>query len=146
MVRTKIRSFRESDIKKIMEFKRQSVKLSFPRKKMNEARYKKRLLRYAKKQPDGIRVVEDGEIAGYIWFSVEKNYLGRYGLVHHIYIDKNYRNLGLGKKLMKLAEGYFKRKGIKRIKVTITLGNKPSLRMCKRLGYKESRIIMERFL
>lgn len=143
----RVRNFKKSDLGRIMEFKRASVRISFPGSKISEAKYRNKLLRYSKKCPGCIKVVDDrGRVAGYIWYSAERNYLGRYGLIHHVYIDRKYRNLGLGKRLMKLAEGYFKRKGIKRIKVTITLTNKPSLSLCKRLGYKKSRIIMERYL
>ena len=142
-----IRNFVKSDLNKIMRFKRQSVKISFPKGKMDEGKIKKKILSHAERDPNSIRVVEkDGKIIGYIWFSVEKNYLGKYGLIHHVFIDDKYRGFGLARKLMKIAEKYLKTKGIKKIKVTVTLTNLPSLRMCKKLGYKKTRVIMERFV
>ena len=96
-----IRNFEKNDLNKIMKFKRKSVKISFPKTRMNEGKIRKKLLSHSKKDPNRIKVVEeDGKIIGYIWFSVKKNYLGKYGLIQHVFVDNKYRGRGLAKKLM----------------------------------------------
>jgi RimJ/RimL family protein N-acetyltransferase len=54
--------------------------------------------------------------------------------------------MGLGQRLMGIAEDCMRSRGLKRIRVTITKTNEPSIRMCQKLGHREKRVVMEKEL
>ncbi|UCC91489.1 MAG: GNAT family N-acetyltransferase [Candidatus Aenigmatarchaeota archaeon] len=141
------RNFRESDLPEIIEFKKKSTEISFPGYKFDEENFKKKLLRSSEKEPKGIQVLESGgKIIGYIWFSSKKGDFGKYGLLHHLFIDENYRGKDLAGKLIDYAEKYFRSKGIKRVKLTVTETNVPAIKLYEKLNYKKTRSVMEKFL
>ncbi len=143
----KIREMRESDIDTLMSFKKDSLEISFPGKSMDMEMFRDIFMEHVRNNREGVRIAEhNSQIIGYIWLSCERSILGDYGLVHHLYVKKEFRSKGVGKSLMKMAEEYFKAKGIKRIKLTVTLTNEPSLRLSEKLGYKRTRIIMEKMI
>ena len=55
-----------------------------------------------------------------------------------------YRRQGLSLKLMQAAEDWLSSQGIDRIEVQITRENEASLAMCRKLGYQEKRLVLEK--
>jgi ribosomal protein S18 acetylase RimI-like enzyme len=139
-----IRNFRKSDLDRILGFKCESVKTSFPACEFDDTNFRKNVL----KAPTGsILIAEaDGVIAGYIYLKIKKTSIGTYGMVHHIFVDPEHRGEGIASALMGKAEDYFRAQDIKKIRVTITMTNKPSLELARKFGYKEKRIVMEKEL
>lgn len=141
------RKFREDDISKIIKFKKKSAEISFPGYKFNEEIHKKKMLKSIEKEPEGIQILEsNGEMIGYMWFSSKNGDFGRHGLIHHLFIDENYRGKGLAKRLINYAEKYFESRGIKRIKLTVTATNEPAIKLYEKFNYKKRRFVMEKTL
>jgi len=141
------RGFREGDLPRVIEFKRNSMAASFPGKKFDQAVFKKRLLWCARKRPDWIQVLEkDGEVIGYAWFGWSKGYMGRYGFLHQLFIDEKYRQKGLAQRLLKHAEAYMLSQGIRRMQLRVTKTNAPALKLYEKMQYRKTRIIMEKKL
>ena len=140
----KIRDFKPEDLETLARFKEESVRISFPGSDYNIDGYRKRLL---SSDPATIKVAEDrGRIAGYIWFSIRSSSRGQKGVINHTFVEQDYRRQGLSLKLNKAAEGWLRSQGIGRIEVKISKDNMPSLEMCRKLGYKETRLILEKSL
>ncbi len=145
--RITIRNFKHSDLEKLVEFKKESTGVSFPGRDFNEESFRRELLNRYSGDPESIKVAEmDGRVVGYVYFKITETAFGRSGVINHVFVDEEYRKIGLGQKLMGIAEDYLKSRGLKRIRVTITKTNEPSLRMCRRLGYSEKRVVMEKEL
>jgi ribosomal protein S18 acetylase RimI-like enzyme len=139
-----IRSFRNSDLNRIVEFKHQSVKVSFPGLDFDDKLFRKALLNSG---PGSVMVAEDnGTVIGYIFLKTKKTSTGKYGIIHHVFVDPDYRGRGIATTLMKKAEDHFRSLGLRRIRSTVTLSNEPSISMVRRLGYKEKRLILEKEL
>ncbi|MCK5023952.1 MAG: GNAT family N-acetyltransferase [Candidatus Aenigmarchaeota archaeon] len=139
------RRFQESDIEKILEFKKKSVQVSFPDNNFNPEKYKESVLKNFEREPEGMHVLEEnGKVIGFLWMSTTRTILGKCGLVHQIYIDDEFRGKGLAKKLMDCAEEYFREKNIKRIKLTVTLENVSAIKLYEKIGYQKKRVVMEK--
>ena len=139
-----IRSFRNSDLSRILEFKRQSVRVSFPTCEFDDTLFL-RLLKKA--EPGSVLVADDNDkVIGYVFLRTKKTSTGTYGVVHHIFVDPDYRGKGIATELMGKAEDYFRSRGVKAARSTITITNEPSLKMVRKLGYREKRIVFEKDL
>lgn len=147
MFKMKIRDYRPEDLEKILEFKRKSAKYSFPDRGINLDRFKRIFIKRLEKGKGAAKMLEeDGKVIGYAWFTVKKLTTGKVGVVNHIFVDEPYRGQGLGDKLMQEAEKFFKDREMERVRVTITKGNQRSFKFCKKHGFKEKRVIMEKKL
>ncbi len=141
----KQRTFREEDLPTIIGFKTKSVKVSFPGHKFDPEKFRDSLLRQWEKEPDGIQILEeDGKIIGYIWFNSGSGDVGRYGMLRQLFIDDGYRGRGLAERLIRYAEDYFFSRGIKRIKLTVTMANSPAMKLYEKLKYDKTRVVMEK--
>ena len=139
-----IRPFESSDLDRILEFKCESTKVSFPTCEIDSSFFKRNLL---KTEPGSVLVAEDnGKLIGYIYLKTKKTDTGAYGIIHHIYIDPEHRGKGLATQLMQKGEEHFKTKGLKKIRATVTLSNESSLKVAKKFGFNEKRIIFEKNL
>lgn len=143
----KVRNATPADMDKICSFKGKSVSLNFPRSTFNEEMFRRHLLRQVGLKPDTIKIIEvGGQVAGYIWFKVVDSSVGVFGRIEHVFVDDAFRKRGIGKKLMKEAEAYFKDKGVRKVKLTVTTGNKTAASMYKSMGYETRRYVMEKDL
>ncbi|MBN2043020.1 MAG: GNAT family N-acetyltransferase [Candidatus Aenigmarchaeota archaeon] len=139
------RALRKDDIPAIMGFKKKSVRVSFPGHEFSPEKFRESLERHMEKEPEGIQVLEeDGKIIGYIWFSSGNGDVGEYGLLRQLFVDEEYRGKGLAERLIRYAEEYFFAKGIKRIKLTVTMSNSPAIRLYEKLKYDKTRVVMEK--
>ncbi|MFH1978174.1 MAG: GNAT family N-acetyltransferase [Candidatus Aenigmatarchaeota archaeon] len=141
----KIREYTESDLDQILKFKEQSAKISFPEQKIKTEKFKKILEKKLEKHEDCIKILEvKSKVAGYIQMSIKKTIVGDYGIIDNVFVKGEYRRAGIGKKMMEEAEKYFKKKKIDKMRVKVTLTNIASLNLCKKLGFEEKRLILEK--
>lgn len=139
-----IRPFRSSDLDRIIEFKQESSKISFPACEIDSSFFRKNIL---KAEPGSILVAEDNaNLVGYIYLKTKRTDTGIHGIIHHIFVDPEHRGRGLATQLMQKGEDYFRSKNLKSLRSTITITNEPSINMIKKFGYREKRIIFEKDL
>jgi L-amino acid N-acyltransferase YncA len=79
---------------------------------------------------------EKGKLFGTISGEPLKNALGKAAIFHNIFISKEKRGKGYGKKLINSLENYFKKKGCISIKSFVYGKNKKSLEFYKKLNYQ----------
>jgi ribosomal protein S18 acetylase RimI-like enzyme len=142
-----LRNFAPEDLDTVSDFKEKSVVISFPDAGYDMDSFRRNIISSSEKEPDSVKVLErEGKVVGYVWFRIKSGITGMLGIVNHVFIDESVRRMGLANELMTVAEEYFRSRGIKKARVTVTLNNESSMRMCRKLGYKEKRVIMEKEL
>lgn len=140
-----VRDFLPADTEKILKFREETSKISFPGLKIDKQKAKKAILRHIKKYPRTLKLAEaEGKPIGYIMFQTRKSSLGDHGHINIIFVEKKYRNRGAGTILVKSAEDWFRSKGVKRITVEVTSTNTPSLEFLRKLGYMQKRVVLEK--
>lgn len=86
-----------------------------------------------------VHVATDGaKIVGYVNPVVD----GRESWVGGIGVIPDYRNKGIGARLMEVAEEFSKAEGAEEISLEFILGNDRAERLYRRLGYKERRVYL----
>lgn len=158
--RIAIRSFVfDADADAVCSFQEDTYALNFP-----DFRYSPKFadafrydLRRAGLEVDhGIFVLDDGRetkqkignIAGFLWVVIcQNNWSGeRYGYINNLYISPARRGAGLGKELMKQSEEWFRLRGVKRIRLTVTASNEAAVALYRSAGYAVDRWEMEKDL
>jgi ribosomal protein S18 acetylase RimI-like enzyme len=140
-----VRDFSEKDMKKILEYRQETACISFPGINMNREQSRKSVLFQLKKYPGTIKVAEiKGKPIGYIRFHARKGSLERYGRINIIFVEKNYRNRGIGKLLLEKAEEWFRLQGIGRMEAVVTNSNVSSCEFFRHKGYAEKRTVFEK--
>ena len=147
MEKVSIRDFVHSDIEKILDYRQESGKVSFPGLVIDRERERAFVTEHAQKNPGTIKVAEiAGRPAGYVRFELKRSSFGDYGLINAIFVDKDYRNGGLGRLLIKAAEEWLMSKGAGSVEAAITKTNLPSLSFFRSAGYEEKRAVLEKRL
>ena len=125
-----IRKFLPSDIDKIVEIE----KASFPQ----GAYSKRRLESLSKKHPNDFLVAQlaDKKV-GYI---IAYNKAGVIDF-DSLTIDKKYRKLGIGKKLVVFVLNRFRKKGLKKASLEVRTSNKRAISFFQNLGFKITKVI-----
>ncbi|MCL6561426.1 MAG: GNAT family N-acetyltransferase [Firmicutes bacterium] len=106
-------------------------------------------LRTAQRRPyeNGLFVLEDqGEVVGFIWVAVRMDLQGPYGSIDQVYLKPEYRRRRLGSLLMEAAHRYLKEQGLDLARLYVTAENRDAVRLYERLGYRVTRLEMERSL
>ncbi len=143
----KIRNFRPEDADWICDFKKETSKTDFPGCTFDRKLFKKLILHNSSKFPECVKIAEDdGKIVGCIWFKVIQSVMGTFGRIEYVYVDEQVRGKGLGKMLVDEAEDHFKKHGIDKIKLSVTVANDPALSFYRKLGYNVKRFKMEKDL
>ena len=147
MEKVTIRDFALSDIERILDYRQESGKVSFPGLAIDRERESAFVTEHAEKNPGTIKVAEvEGRPAGYVRFELKSSSFGDYGLINAIFVDKDQRNAGLGNLLIKAAEGWLISKGAGSVEAAITSTNLPSLSFFRSIGYIEKRTVVEKRL
>lgn len=150
----------ETDGDAICNFQEETYNLNFPdfqyTKKFADAfRYD---LRRAGLDPNhGIFVLDDGRetppgksgnIAGFLWTVIaQNNWSGEhFGYINNLYVAPERRGAGLGRELMKYADGFFRGRGIRRVRLTVTQTNESAVRLYRDCGYEVDRWEMQKEL
>ena len=142
----KIRKAKRGDLNEIdkiyLEGVIDEIKLQFPErtrlsiiKKMNKAK-RKRLTGWKKElnSPKNYWIVAeiDKKIIGFANVEIGKDKEGR---LTFLYIRKNFRKKGIGRKLTEERIKWLKSKNIKRVESSAYLKNKPSINNLKKIGF-----------
>jgi ribosomal protein S18 acetylase RimI-like enzyme len=147
MEQVSIRDFVPADMEKILDYREESGRISFPELSIDRERERGFITEHVRKNPGTIKIAEaGGSPVGYIRFQVKPSSFGDYGLINAVFVDMEHRNGGVGKLLIKAAEEWLMSKGINRIEATITNTNAPSLGFFRSLGYAEKRTVFEKKL
>lgn len=138
----------KEDLKYILVWHKDMVKIDFPDSKYKKSLFIKILEKEYKKEPGGFMIVMDGpKKIGFLWLNTRYDpYRNKkYGYIHYLYLIKEYRGLGLGKDLLKKAEDYFlKKKRLKIIQLGTGAHNLAALKLYNKMKYKQKRIILEK--
>lgn len=150
----------EADGVAICNFQEETYKLNFPNFQYTKAfadafRYD---LRRAGLDPNhGISVLDDGRetppgksgnIAGFLWVVIAQNNWSqeRYGYINNLYVAPERRGAGLGRELMKHADEFFRARGIRRVRLTVTQTNESAVALYRACGYDVDRWEMQKEL
>jgi ribosomal protein S18 acetylase RimI-like enzyme len=86
---------------------------------------------------------QNGDYCGHIWFSLEDDLkpweFEKYFWIQNITINKDFRNRGLGTKLMKHAEDWIKMKKFQNIALHVNIESKDAISLYRTLNYTEYR-------
>jgi len=97
----------------------------------------------------GIFIIEvDEEVVAFLWIAIfGNNWTGeRYGYVNNLYVRPDFRHQGLGKQLMEKAEAFFRSRGIRKVRLTVSSNNPPAVNLYQKMGYRTERLEMEKEL
>lgn len=142
-----IRDFTEKDMEKLLDYREESGRISFPELRIDREKAKEFFLEHVRNYPGTLKVAElDGRIVGFIRFFPEEGSFGRYGIIDLIFVEKEHRKLGIGKLLMETAEKWFESNDISRIEATVTNTNTPSINFFKSHDYEERRTVLHKKL
>jgi len=89
-----------------------------------------------------------GRVAGFLWVVICQNSWtrDRYGYVNNIYVGPWHRNQGLGRALLTQSDVWFRTKGIKRVRLTVTVSNDAARHLYEQSGFKLTRYEMDKEL
>jgi len=140
-----IRDFQPGDTERLLDFREQTGRISFPGLKLDRERSRKVLLRHAERYPGTIKVALSGsQPVGYIRFRPKSGEFERYGHINIIFVEQVLRRRGVGALLLREAERWLKKKGITSISAEITSTNSASLDFFRARGYRVRRMVVEK--
>jgi ribosomal protein S18 acetylase RimI-like enzyme len=142
-----IRDFTEKDLDRILDYREEVARISFPELTLDRKKAREFILTHIEKRPGTLKIAEvERKPVGFIRFRIEKGSFGDYGGIDIIFVEKSHRQQGTGRLLLETAEKWFMSKGIDRVEATITNTNAPSLSFFRSLGYAEKRTVLEKKL
>ena len=124
-----IREFKRPDVKRVLEIEMASFDDPYPAN----------ILVDIYNLGAGFLVAqENNRVLGYIifWIKFEDE-----GHIISIAVDKNYRRLEVGSKLVETSIEFFKKFEVKIIKLEVRVGNKGARKFYSKLGFKEEKIV-----
>jgi len=124
-----IREFKRPDVKRVLEIEMSSFNDPYPTN----------ILVDIYNLGAGFLVAqENNRVVGYIifWIKFEDE-----GHIISIAVDKNYRRLELGSKLVETSIEVFKKFDVKEIKLEVRVGNKGARKFYSKMGFKEEKIV-----
>ena len=139
----------------VAEFQRETYQLNFPDFNFNDsftAAFRHDLRRAALDGHHGIFVLDSGaaanRIAGFLWLVVCENSWTRerYGYINNIYVAPSQRGEGLGRALLAQSDDWFRAKGIRRVRLTVTATNEAARHLYEESGFRLTRIEMDKDL
>jgi ribosomal protein S18 acetylase RimI-like enzyme len=145
----------EADVEAIISFQPETYSLNFPDFEYSShfaAAFRHDLRRAALDPHNGLFVLDDGRernnLVGFLWVVVcQNNWTGeRYGYVNNLYVAPLRRGQGLGGELMRQADEWFRSRGVKRVRLTVTSSNAAAAALYGRSGYRVQRWEMEKEL
>ena len=80
---------------------------------------------------------QKGKIIGQSIVRIEEDQGERFALFSTIYISKEYRKLGIAKKLIEKVLDWCRDKGIKKVLYNTAVGNTPIVSLFSKLGFRE---------
>jgi ribosomal-protein-alanine N-acetyltransferase len=126
-----IREFKRQDVKKVLEIEKASFDDPYPAD----------ILIDIYNLGAGFLVAqENNRVVGYIifWIKFEDE-----GHIISIAVDKNYRRLDVGSKLVETSLDVFKKFTVKDIKLEVRVGNRGARKFYSKMGFKEEKIVKD---
>ena len=97
-------------------------------------------------------VLDDGReknnVIGFLWVVICQNSWTqeRYGYVNNLYVVPQRRKQGLAKELLRQGDDWFRARGIKRVRLTVTSSNAQAATLYEASGFRTQRHEMEKTL
>jgi [ribosomal protein S18]-alanine N-acetyltransferase len=126
-----IREFKRPDVKRVLEIEMASFSDPYPAN----------ILVDIYNLGAGFLVAqENNRVVGYIifWIKFEDE-----GHIISIAVDKSYRRMEVGSKLVETSLNIFKKYNVKRIKLEVRVGNKGARKFYSKMGFKEEKIVKD---
>ena len=125
-----IRKFLASDIERIVKIEKASFK--------QDAYSKTRLKNLSKKHPNDFFIAQLADkTVGYV---IAYHKAGKIDF-DSLAVDKKYRKLGIGKKLVSFVLNRFRKKGLKKASLEVRKSNKKAIAFFQNLGFKITKVI-----
>ncbi|MDD3985177.1 MAG: ribosomal protein S18-alanine N-acetyltransferase [Methanobacterium sp.] len=124
-----IREFKRSDVKRVLEIETASFRDPYPAN----------ILVDIYNLGAGFLVAqENNRVVGYIifWIKFEEE-----GHIISIAVDKNYRRMEVGSRLVEKSLNIFKKYNVKSIKLEVRMGNKGARKFYSKMGFKEEKVV-----
>jgi [ribosomal protein S18]-alanine N-acetyltransferase len=124
-----IREFKRPDVKRVLEIEMASFSDPYPAN----------ILVDIYNLGAGFLVAqENNRVVGYIifWIKFEDE-----GHIISIAVDKSYRRMEVGSKLVETSLNIFKKYNVRRIKLEVRVGNKGARKFYSKMGFKEEKIV-----
>lgn len=123
-------------------------KMLWPKDSEKELKKEMENIFSSKRQEVFVCVGLKGKYAGFVEVSIRNDYetsaIPRsIGYIEGIFVKKEYRRAGVARKLVQLAEKWAKQKGCKEISSDTKPQNKTSRAFHKKMGYKETDMIVQ---
>ncbi len=146
-VKIAIRDFHPGDLEKMLDYREETARISFPGLKMDREKSRRSMLLHIERNPGTVQVAEiNGRPAGYVMFQPRRGSVGTYGRINIIFVEEGFRHKGVGKLLLDSAEEWLRSHGIKRTEAVITNSNIQSCDFFREHGYREKRTVFEKRL
>jgi ribosomal protein S18 acetylase RimI-like enzyme len=81
----------------------------------------------------------DKEVVGFCWANFVKFGLSKFGYIEDLFVDKKFRNKGIGTSLVKKAMKEMKKMKVNAVFVATGKKNKKSIKIYKSLGFKQDK-------
>ena len=124
-----IREFKRPDVKRVLEIEMASFNDPYPAN----------ILVDIYNLGAGFLVAqENNRVVGYIifWIKFEDE-----GHIISIAVDKSYRRMEVGSKLVETSLNIFKKYNVRKIKLEVRVGNKGARKFYSKMGFKEEKIV-----
>ena len=137
------------DRQAVLQFQYETYERNFPGFRVDGAflRDYERQLREAARHPaERLWVLEDdGQVCGFVWAALIATMLEPcVGYIKSVYVAPNWRGRGCGEQLIATAEQWFADEGIPKATLDASVGNQAALGLYERLGYRVTRLRMEK--
>jgi ribosomal protein S18 acetylase RimI-like enzyme len=140
-----------SDVDAVCGFQKETYTLNFPNFQYTPnfaAAFRHDLRRASLDGNHALFVLDASRVVGFIWLVICENSWTneRYGYVNNVFVESSQRGGGLGRELMSGGEEWFRQRGIKRARLTVTANNEAACRLYENCGYGVARLELDKDL
>jgi ribosomal protein S18 acetylase RimI-like enzyme len=141
----------DADANAVCAFQEETYSLNFPVFRYDPAfaaAFRQDLRRASLDGQHGLFVLDESRLIGFLWIVICHNSWTneRFGYVNNLYIVPERRGLGLGRELMKHSDDFFRSRGVKIARLTVTATNEAACALYSAAGYTTERFEMEKEL
>jgi len=131
----------KKDLKEYTAMKKSSMeflfKISGEKISLSNDGIKKEFEKILSQKGSNLLILEiGGGVAGYMIYTMQKNTQKSFAYLDDIFIKKDFRKQGYGKKLVKHFMEIAKEKGIKKMGLGVRVENKNAIKLYRELGFK----------
>ena len=138
------------DRKPVLQFQYEIYERNFPGFQVDEEflRDYDRQLRQASRDPaERLWVLEEsGQVCGLVWAALITTMVDQLvGYIKNVYVVPQCRRRGHGQQLLATAEQWFRDEGVEKAALDGSVDNEAALALYERMGYRVTRLRMEKF-